>query len=1177
MSRGIVYNGTRFPQEKSFVFNQIQAGSRVFGLVLLAIVAAVPCARAQEDPATGAASVPAPEFVTAESIQFAIDRLSAASGMDESVKARALELYTQAMEETRIADQWAQKSAEFENTIATAPEKIQQLEAQLAEPLPPPTVEIAEDATLAEVEQLLTQAEADLAAAQAAEATLRQRIAEQQTRRRQVPELTTAAQVRLEEVRAAEATVTVETPELAAAQAALQMSRRRAIEAELNNYAKAIASQDIRSQLVTLEHDLAVRQAARLDTQVGSLRETVTERRVIHAREAEEAARVAVLEAAQASPVVREQAQELAESIRKLSEQRTDLLEAIRTTEENYAQIDSLLNRLELNYSSVEERVTAAGLTNAVGLLLRRYRSELPDTREHAGNIRLRQETISEAELTRINFREDRFALANLESALAPMMENMPPAMDDQRREEVSNLLLNLLRTKRDNLDAVLQNYDIWFDRVLSLDAEEQALVTLTEEFQVFIDERILWIRSADPVSVSMAAQTLDAGRRLIQPRNWMQTLQAFVDDMAQTPLVHLFALLILLVLLGLRRRLRASRAAASEVAAKAFCTSFTPTVEVLLHCVLLALPGPVLMWFLGWRLNASLAAPEFASSIGFALMQSARWYFLVSLTRQVLLPNSLGDAHFDWPGRAIRSMRRHLGWFLLVIVLAAFTITLVFGLDDQDAMDSVGRIIYAVNMLGLGLFLHLMLRQGSPVVREWIEVRGSAALQRARRTLHLAGTLAPLTFLVLAGAGYFYTALRLTGRFYMTIALILTIILASRLVLRWLLLTRRRLAMEQARKRRAAVKARASEDGEGDTAAAEEPLDLTIVDMQTQRLLRSVMVFFLILGVWYVWVDELPAINILKNVELWSSTEIVALTNADPNAATVVESVEQRTSVTLAHLVLAVLVALMTLAATRNLPGLLEIVVLQRMNLAAGERYAFTAVMRYVIVIIGAAYAFTVIGLGWSKVQWLVAALGVGLGFGLQEIFGNFISGLILLFERPIRVGDIVTVSNVSGTVSQIRIRATTIRDFDQKELVVPNKEFVVGQVVNWTLSDSILRVIVKVGIAYGSDPRKAREMLLQIVKEHPRILEEPAPMVHFMEFGDNALQFEIRLYIAGLEHNLDVNNDIRMTITERFSEAGIEIAYPQRDIHIRSMPAGLPIELPDRAPARGPDSERD
>ena len=186
---------------------------------------------------------------------------------------------------------------------------------------------------------------------------------------------------------------------------------------------------------------------------------------------------------------------------------------------------------------------------------------------------------------------------------------------------------------------------------------------------------------------------------------------------------------------------------------------------------------------------------------------------------------------------------------------------------------------------------------------------------------------------------------------------------------------------------------------------------------------------------------------------------------------------------------------------------------------------------------------------------QWLAAAITVGLGFGLQEIFANFVSGLIILFERQVRVGDAVTVGNISGKVARIQMRATTITDWDRKELIVPSKEFVTGQVLNWSLSDTILRAIIPVGVAYGSDTRLAYDTLLAAATENHNVLEDPEPTVRFVLFGESSLDFELRVFIPHPDLLLETKHELHMAIDQRFRDEGIEIAFPQRDIHIKSI----------------------
>ena len=187
---------------------------------------------------------------------------------------------------------------------------------------------------------------------------------------------------------------------------------------------------------------------------------------------------------------------------------------------------------------------------------------------------------------------------------------------------------------------------------------------------------------------------------------------------------------------------------------------------------------------------------------------------------------------------------------------------------------------------------------------------------------------------------------------------------------------------------------------------------------------------------------------------------------------------------------------------------------------------------------------------------QWLVAALGVGLGFGLQEIVANFVSGLIVLAERPIRIGDVVTVGDVSGTVARIRARATVVVDFDNKEVIIPNKAFITERVINWTLSNPTTRLLLDVGVAYGSDVELVQRVVLEAVRAHPDVLPEPPPSVFFVGFGDSALDFEIRAFVDSLDKRLRVQHEIHVAVARVLREHGIEIPFPQRDLHVRSAP---------------------
>jgi potassium efflux system protein len=211
-------------------------------------------------------------------------------------------------------------------------------------------------------------------------------------------------------------------------------------------------------------------------------------------------------------------------------------------------------------------------------------------------------------------------------------------------------------------------------------------------------------------------------------------------------------------------------------------------------------------------------------------------------------------------------------------------------------------------------------------------------------------------------------------------------------------------------------------------------------------------------------------------------------------------------------------------------------------------------------------------IGITWNKIQWLAAAITVGIGFGLQEIFANFVSGLILLFERPVRVGDVITAGEVTGTVTRIQMRATTIRNWDQQEMVIPNKDLITGQVINWTLSNDVSRLSITVGVSYDADVKRASELLLKIARETPNVRKEPAPFVTFEEFGDSTLNLVLRAYVS-IEVRLGTKDKLHNAILDEFRAAGIEIAYPQRDLHVRSVSSDLapfPVAQSSPGPAK-------
>ena len=209
---------------------------------------------------------------------------------------------------------------------------------------------------------------------------------------------------------------------------------------------------------------------------------------------------------------------------------------------------------------------------------------------------------------------------------------------------------------------------------------------------------------------------------------------------------------------------------------------------------------------------------------------------------------------------------------------------------------------------------------------------------------------------------------------------------------------------------------------------------------------------------------------------------------------------------------------------------------------------------LTYLITAVGAVVALGSLGVSRDKLQWLAAGLTVGLGFGLQEIFANFVSGLIILFERPIRIGDTITIGTFSGSVSKIRIRATTITDFDRKEVIIPNKAFVTERLINWSLSDTITRVLIKVGVAYGSDLDKVKRCCCRR-RTNPRVMTDPEPQVFFLNFGASTLDHELRLYVRELRDRSYTVDELNRSIDRLCRENDIDIAFNQLEVYLHNQ----------------------
>jgi len=242
---------------------------------------------------------------------------------------------------------------------------------------------------------------------------------------------------------------------------------------------------------------------------------------------------------------------------------------------------------------------------------------------------------------------------------------------------------------------------------------------------------------------------------------------------------------------------------------------------------------------------------------------------------------------------------------------------------------------------------------------------------------------------------------------------------------------------------------------------------------------------------------------------------------------------------------------------------------VLPKLDLPRGVPAMISMAVHYLILGFGILIALSAAGIEWSKFALVAGALGVGIGFGLQNLVNNFVSGLILIFERPIKIGDTIEVGELRGIVKRIGIRSSTVRTYDGAEVIVPNANLISNEVINWTLSDRLRRIEIKIGVAYGSDPKQVLEILQNLARKHPDVLDYPEPYAVFLGFGESSLDFSLRFWTAEYENWLQLHSNLAVEVNQALQEAGIEIPFPQRDLHVRSVDETIHLG-PRPAPAQ-------
>ncbi|PMR70194.1 mechanosensitive channel MscK [Halomonas heilongjiangensis] len=890
-----------------------------------------------------------------------------------------------------------------------------------------------------------------------------------------------------------------------------QQVERQLAEQTLRLHQRSLGTNTRLREIAQQRRDLLSQQITRQETELSLLQSVIERQRRL-------ASEQAIADAARDDPLL-EAGHPVLERAQQINQDLS--LELLRANDRNNSLVrDSLAVRSQLDHvrqlqRSLNEQIEAIRGSLLLSRILREQRRSLPqvdarrDLQDEIADLRLRQfDLVRQRDALR---QSERLANQRLEEAGV----EVSPALVES--------LQGLYQSRRELVDQLEQTYGNLLSAAIELQLNQQQLLETSRELRTTIDEQLFWIANTRPLDLSWLRQLPSHLLTEWAEGEWREVLPVHWRMPGPEALLGVPLLLAVAVLLWCRRRIKARLAVLHEQIGRLRSDSQGHTPQAVALNALLALPGPLALAGAGVALVAG--GHGIAVGLGQAFWHLSLAWGVIAWSRRLLVRDGVATKHFYWPAGYVARLR----WLLLWLGVALVPVLLISTL----ARD--GDISLTLRPLALGLLLGGLVAMSVLAARLILAHAPFFGVKLFRLILGLAMAAVPLVFIGLIVAGYEYTALSLVGRFVITLYLLGLWILVEATVVRGLAVAARRLAFRRALMRR---RAQVQEGAEGGLEVVEEPpLDMEQINQQSLRLSKLILLIGFVLLLYLVWSDLLTVLGYLDEVAIWETT--------DGEGADLVAS-----TLSVADIFTALLIFALTLMMARNLPGLLEVMVLSRLVLKQGSAYAITSLLSYAIIGTGLVMSLATLGVAWSQLQWLVAALGVGLGFGLQEIFANFVSGLIILFERPVRIGDTITLGNLTGTVSKIRIRATTVTDFDRKEIIIPNKTFVTDQLINWSLSDTVTRVVLTYGIAYGSDHRLVHRLLRQAADENPRVLADPEPQVFFMDYGESTLNFELRIFVNTLGDRLYATDEINCRVGELFAEHEVDIAFNQLDV---------------------------
>ncbi len=815
---------------------------------------------------------------------------------------------------------------------------------------------------------------------------------------------------------------------------------------------------------------------------------------------------------------------------------------------QDHLRIKSILDNLQQTQRNIDEQISSLQGTLILSRVINKQRQSLPKDEMISGLSK----KIADLRVRIFDISEFRDRMNNVDSYIDNLAKEEKITFTDKERTRLKTIIEERSKVISD----VLKQLNNQLNLSINIELNQQQVQTISDTLQDKLKQQSFWVKSNASIDLDffknlptyLKFQSRDIAKRF-DFSNWR-------DNVWSASFLVAILLLCTLAILRQKNKIKQKITEINNKLKTLGSDNQWNTPSAVFWTLILCLPSTFVFLIL-FILVTYFCLQDPTEAWTWGLKMAGYWlYFAFMLA--LLRPNGIAHTHFKMPKQSSENFRRILKRSMWVVALLLNT-SIFTNLEGGVAYDILGEIMTISVLIILLLLIGPEMRLAISSYQHTLTHQQSMKIYLLR-FLRFFSLLAPISLIILIGLGYYYTSLVLIEHLISSYMALTTWLIVRSLIYRGLEVSARRLAARRLKEKREQAMAKQLADNNSGDKSKEEFIidvpqqdDVLAVSQVKDQVLRLIdfSLWVGLFGLMYiVWSDLVTVAYYLNGVTLWQQS-------VTTEAGTVMESI------TLLNLLIAVIVLFVTYIIIRNLSGLLEVLIFSNIKLSQGTPYTITTLLTYIIIALGAALSFGMLGMSWSKLQWLFAALSVGLGFGMQEIFANFVSGIIILFERPVRIGDVVTIDGFSGTVSKIRIRATTIVDFDGKEVIMPNKAFITSRLTNWALSNTSTRVVIQVGVAYGSDLELVKRLLLQAASESDRILKEPAPKAYFLNFGDSTLDHELRVYVDKIGDRTPTQDFLNSRINQLFTEHNIEIAFNQLDVYIKNTQTDQEIKV--------------